>query len=60
MRVFQQVIIGAFFEQCAGVDELGGGVLFVFGQYQNIYSDGGTEKQIRCQRDHRFHIVVVH
>ncbi|MNF85335.1 hypothetical protein D3C84_677260 [compost metagenome] len=60
VRIQQQVVVGFLLEQAAGVDELGGGVGLVFGQHQNVHGDGGAVEQIGRERDHAFHIVVVH
>ena len=60
VRVQQHVVVGFFLEQGAGVDELGGGVGFVFGEHKDIDGDGGAVKQIGRKGDHGFNIVVVH
>src|SRR5690606_13384367 len=58
--VQQHVVVGFLVKQAAGVDELGGGVGLVFGQHQNVHGDGGAVEQVGRERDHRFHVVVVH
>ena len=60
VRVQQGIGVGFFLEQPAGVNELGFGVCFMLGQHQNIDGDSGAKEQVGCQRNHRFHVVVVH
>jgi len=48
MLLGEDVGIGGFFKVVltAGINKLGGGVGFVFGQHQYIDGDGGAKKQI--------------
>ena len=55
----QHVVVGLFFEQTAGINELGGGIHLVFGQHQNVHGNGGAKKQIGRQGNHAFYIVVI-
>ena len=32
----------------------------MFGQHQDVHGNGGAKEQVGGQRNHRFHIVVVH
>ena len=60
VRVQQRVVVGLFLEQATGVDELDIGLGLVFGQHQDVHGNGGAKEQVGRQRNHRFHIVVVH
>src|SRR5690606_14545186 len=60
MFIQQQVVIGALLEQPAGVDELDVRVGFVLGQHQDVHRDGGAVEQVWRQRNHGFHVIVVH
>ena len=60
VRIQQRVVVRFLLEQAAGIDELRGGVGLVFGQHQDVHGDGGAKEQVGRQRDHRFHVVVVH
>ncbi len=59
MTISQDIVIGFFLKQPAGVNKLNAGIGFVLGQHQYVNGNGGAEEQIRCQRNHRFNIVVV-
>ena len=58
--VQQHVVVGFFLEQATGINELGGGVGFVFGEHQNGHGDGGAVEQVGRERNHGFDVVVVH
>ena len=56
----QHIVVGFFLKQRTGVDELRGGVGFVFGQYQNRHGDGGAIKQVGREGNDGFDVVVIH
>ena len=60
VRIGKRVVIGFFFEQGAGINKLDFGVRFVLGQYQNRDGDGGAKKEVGCERNHGFDIIVIH
>src|SRR6478736_470170 len=58
--VRERVGIGIFSKQTTGINKLGGGVGFVFGEHQNIHTNGGAKKQVGRERNHGFNVVVIH
>ena len=56
----QHIVVCFFLEQPTGINKLGGGIGFVFGQHQNIHCGGGAKKQVRRERNHAFNVVVIY
>ena len=54
------VVVGFFFVEFAGVDELGAGVAFVAGEDEDIDGDGGAVEEVGREGDDGFDVVVVH
>ena len=55
----EDVVVRFFFEQRAGVDELGAGVRFVLREHEDSDCDGGAEEETRREGDYRLHVVGV-
>ena len=49
MGIGQDIVVGLFFEQFAGINKLNVGIRFMFGQNQNVYGNGGAKEQVRSQ-----------
>ncbi|CAM8579605.1 hypothetical protein ESCOCP340M_26590 [Escherichia coli] len=49
MGIGQDIVVGFFFEQFAGINKLNFGIRFMFRQHQNVYSNSGAKEQVRCQ-----------
>lgn len=48
MGIGQDIVVGLFFEQFAGINKLNVGIRFMFGQNQNVYGNGGAKEQVRA------------
>ena len=57
--VFEGIGVGFFFEEGGGVDELGGGICFVFGEDEEGDGDGGAVEEVGGEGDDGFDEVVV-
>ena len=56
----ENVVVGLFFIEFAGIDELCLVVCLVFGEDQDVDGNGGAIKEVGSEGDHGLHKVVVY
>ena len=56
----ENVVVGLFFKEFAGIDELCLVVGLVFGEDQDVDGNGGAIKEVGSEGDHGLHKVVVY